>query len=95
MIPACIQNIHAAKIRFLFLFSTDKKDWATSDKIRDELVKLGITIKDTNNNTHDGCSFFYSFDFKHRKSEKDFLREIKSMGINLFGVFLQTEKMLQ
>ncbi|MDR1984947.1 MAG: cysteine--tRNA ligase [Prevotellaceae bacterium] len=31
--------------------SKDKKDWATSDKIRDELVKLGITIKDTKDGT--------------------------------------------
>jgi cysteinyl-tRNA synthetase len=31
--------------------SKDKKDWATSDKIRDELVKLGIVIKDTKEGT--------------------------------------------
>jgi cysteinyl-tRNA synthetase len=31
--------------------SKDKKDWATSDKIRDELVKLGIIIKDTKEGT--------------------------------------------
>ncbi|MDR2652904.1 MAG: cysteine--tRNA ligase [Prevotellaceae bacterium] len=31
--------------------SKDKKDWATSDKIRDELVNLGIVIKDTKDGT--------------------------------------------
>ncbi|MDR2292862.1 MAG: cysteine--tRNA ligase [Prevotellaceae bacterium] len=31
--------------------SKDKKDWASSDKIRDELVKLGIRIKDTKEGT--------------------------------------------
>jgi cysteinyl-tRNA synthetase len=32
--------------------SKDRKDWATSDNIRDELVKLGITIKDTKEGTY-------------------------------------------
>ncbi|MDR1552220.1 MAG: cysteine--tRNA ligase [Prevotellaceae bacterium] len=31
--------------------SKDKKDWATSDKIRDELVNIGIVIKDTKDGT--------------------------------------------
>ena len=29
----------------------EAKDWATSDKIRDELNALGITIKDTKDGT--------------------------------------------
>jgi cysteinyl-tRNA synthetase len=32
--------------------SKNKKDWATSDTIRDELVKLGIIIKDTKDGTN-------------------------------------------
>ncbi|MDR2065608.1 MAG: cysteine--tRNA ligase [Prevotellaceae bacterium] len=32
--------------------SKDRKDWATSDKIRDELVNLGIVIKDTKEGTY-------------------------------------------